>query len=348
MPRSARAWRTRCASTMRGRPCPCPCGSARTAARARSSSRPTPASPERVVATRRQGDRGRRRRGAADRAARLAGVGRDAGRRARGHARCAPRSGCASAGWRRPRWPSASARSRGRRPTRTSARRSTSSSTTPAAPSTSPQGAPLLQVPGEKQLALLRPARGRGGHLAVELPGRDPARHGRRRAGHGQRRRAQAGRAGARAARCCSSARCARRACRPTRSRCSRARATSAPRWCATRACTRSPSPARGPSAWRSSARPAQVRDGQKHLKRVIAEMGGKNCVIVDSDADLDEVVPALVTSAYLYAGQKCSAAARVLVPRGDPRRAAGAPRRRGRGARRRPGGAARRSTCRP
>jgi RHH-type proline utilization regulon transcriptional repressor/proline dehydrogenase/delta 1-pyrroline-5-carboxylate dehydrogenase len=58
----------------------------------------------------------------------------------------------------------------------------------------------------------------------------------------------------------------------------------------------------------------AAVREGQKHLKRVIAEMGGKNCVIVDSDADLDEVVPALVTSAYLYAGQKCSAAARVLV----------------------------------
>ena len=58
----------------------------------------------------------------------------------------------------------------------------------------------------------------------------------------------------------------------------------------------------------------AILREGQKHLKRVIAEMGGKNCVIVDSDADLDEVVPALVTSAYLYAGQKCSAAARVLV----------------------------------
>ena len=66
--------------------------------------------------------------------------------------------------------------------------------------------------------------------------------------------------------------------------------------------------------AWRSCARRRQVRPGQKHLKRVIAEMGGKNCVIVDSDADLDEVVPALVTSAYLYAGQKCSAAARVLV----------------------------------
>jgi RHH-type transcriptional regulator, proline utilization regulon repressor / proline dehydrogenase / delta 1-pyrroline-5-carboxylate dehydrogenase len=57
----------------------------------------------------------------------------------------------------------------------------------------------------------------------------------------------------------------------------------------------------------------AEVPPGQKHLKRVIAEMGGKNCVIVDSDADLDDVVPALVNSAFLYAGQKCSAAARVL-----------------------------------
>ena len=57
----------------------------------------------------------------------------------------------------------------------------------------------------------------------------------------------------------------------------------------------------------------AEVPPGQKHLKRVIAEMGGKNCVIVDSDADLDEVVPALVESAFDFAGQKCSAAARVL-----------------------------------
>jgi RHH-type proline utilization regulon transcriptional repressor/proline dehydrogenase/delta 1-pyrroline-5-carboxylate dehydrogenase len=42
--------------------------------------------------------------------------------------------------------------------------------------------------------------------------------------------------------------------------------------------------------------------------------MGGKNCVIVDSDADLDDTVPALVTSAFAYGGQKCSAASRVLV----------------------------------
>jgi len=57
----------------------------------------------------------------------------------------------------------------------------------------------------------------------------------------------------------------------------------------------------------------ADTPAAQKHLKRVIAEMGGKNCIIVDADADLDEVVPALVTSAFVYAGQKCSAAARVL-----------------------------------
>ncbi len=61
----------------------------------------------------------------------------------------------------------------------------------------------------------------------------------------------------------------------------------------------------------RTAAEPAE---GQVHIKRVIAELGGKNCVIVDSDADLDEAVPAIVSSAFVYAGQKCSAAARVLV----------------------------------
>jgi RHH-type proline utilization regulon transcriptional repressor/proline dehydrogenase/delta 1-pyrroline-5-carboxylate dehydrogenase len=53
---------------------------------------------------------------------------------------------------------------------------------------------------------------------------------------------------------------------------------------------------------------------GQKHIKRVVAELGGKNCVIVDADADLDEAVPGIVFSAFGYAGQKCSAAARVLA----------------------------------
>jgi RHH-type proline utilization regulon transcriptional repressor/proline dehydrogenase/delta 1-pyrroline-5-carboxylate dehydrogenase len=58
----------------------------------------------------------------------------------------------------------------------------------------------------------------------------------------------------------------------------------------------------------------ADTPDGQPHVKRVTAEMGGKNCAIVDSDADLDDVVPALVGSAFDFAGQKCSAASRVLV----------------------------------
>jgi RHH-type transcriptional regulator, proline utilization regulon repressor / proline dehydrogenase / delta 1-pyrroline-5-carboxylate dehydrogenase len=58
----------------------------------------------------------------------------------------------------------------------------------------------------------------------------------------------------------------------------------------------------------------AETPSDQSHVKRVVSEMGGKNCVIVDSDADLDEAVPAIVHSAFTYAGQKCSAAARVLV----------------------------------
>jgi RHH-type proline utilization regulon transcriptional repressor/proline dehydrogenase/delta 1-pyrroline-5-carboxylate dehydrogenase len=57
-----------------------------------------------------------------------------------------------------------------------------------------------------------------------------------------------------------------------------------------------------------------EVPPGGHHLKRVVAEMGGKNCVIVDADADLDDAVPGIVASAFGYAGQKCSAASRVLV----------------------------------
>ncbi len=53
---------------------------------------------------------------------------------------------------------------------------------------------------------------------------------------------------------------------------------------------------------------------GQHHLKRLVAEMGGKNCLIVDADADLDEVIPAAIDSAFGFAGQKCSAASRLIV----------------------------------
>ena len=52
----------------------------------------------------------------------------------------------------------------------------------------------------------------------------------------------------------------------------------------------------------------------QAHLKRVVCEMGGKNAVIVDADADLDEAVLGVVASAFGFAGQKCSACSRVIV----------------------------------
>jgi len=43
----------------------------------------------------------------------------------------------------------------------------------------------------------------------------------------------------------------------------------------------------------------------------VLAEMGGKNALVIDSDADLDVAVPAAVRSAFGYAGQRCSATSR-------------------------------------
>ncbi|HZA77113.1 MAG TPA: proline dehydrogenase family protein, partial [Acidimicrobiales bacterium] len=52
----------------------------------------------------------------------------------------------------------------------------------------------------------------------------------------------------------------------------------------------------------------------QRHVKRVIAEMGGKNALIIDDDADPDQAVPGAVVSAFGYAGQKCSAASRLVV----------------------------------
>lgn len=58
----------------------------------------------------------------------------------------------------------------------------------------------------------------------------------------------------------------------------------------------------------------AELQPGQKHLKRVIAEMGGKNAIIVDESADLDQAVQGVVYSAFGYSGQKCSACSRVIV----------------------------------
>jgi RHH-type proline utilization regulon transcriptional repressor/proline dehydrogenase/delta 1-pyrroline-5-carboxylate dehydrogenase len=58
----------------------------------------------------------------------------------------------------------------------------------------------------------------------------------------------------------------------------------------------------------------ASPAPGQGHVKRVVAEMGGKNALIVDDDADLDQAVPAALYSAFGFAGQKCSAASRLIV----------------------------------
>ncbi|HSU80689.1 MAG TPA: aldehyde dehydrogenase family protein, partial [Candidatus Angelobacter sp.] len=60
--------------------------------------------------------------------------------------------------------------------------------------------------------------------------------------------------------------------------------------------------------------RAAKVHPGQKWLKRVIAEMGGKDTVVVDQDADIDLAVQSIVYSAFGYAGQKCSAGSRAVV----------------------------------
>ena len=52
----------------------------------------------------------------------------------------------------------------------------------------------------------------------------------------------------------------------------------------------------------------------QRGIKKVIAELGGKNAIVVDEDADLDVAVAGVVRSAFGYAGQKCSACSRVYV----------------------------------
>ncbi|WP_298438769.1 L-glutamate gamma-semialdehyde dehydrogenase, partial [Geobacter sp.] len=63
--------------------------------------------------------------------------------------------------------------------------------------------------------------------------------------------------------------------------------------------------------------RAARVHPGQGNVKRVVCEMGGKNAIIIDDDADLDEAVPQVLASAFGFQGQKCSACSRVIVLEG-------------------------------
>ena len=60
--------------------------------------------------------------------------------------------------------------------------------------------------------------------------------------------------------------------------------------------------------------RSAVVQEGQQFLKRVIAEMGGKDAIVVDNNVDTDLAAEAIVTSAFGFSGQKCSACSRAIV----------------------------------
>ncbi len=58
----------------------------------------------------------------------------------------------------------------------------------------------------------------------------------------------------------------------------------------------------------------AEVQPGQKWLKRVVAEMGGKDGIVVDDEADLDAAALGVAQSAFGFGGQKCSACSRAIV----------------------------------
>ncbi len=58
----------------------------------------------------------------------------------------------------------------------------------------------------------------------------------------------------------------------------------------------------------------SRVAQGQRFVKHVVTELGGKNAILVDDDADLDAVVNGVLASAFSYQGQKCSAASRLII----------------------------------
>ncbi len=58
----------------------------------------------------------------------------------------------------------------------------------------------------------------------------------------------------------------------------------------------------------------AKVKPGQIWLKRVVAEMGGKDSIIVDEGVDLDEAAAGIIMAAYGFQGQKCSACSRAII----------------------------------
>ncbi len=67
----------------------------------------------------------------------------------------------------------------------------------------------------------------------------------------------------------------------------------------------------------RINERAAKAQPGQRWIKRVVAEMGGKDAIVVDTDCDLDKAVEGVLASAFGYQGQKCSACSRAIVVEG-------------------------------
>ena len=166
-----------------------------------------------------------------------------------------------------------------------------------------------------RQRAALRAARGGGDHPALELRAGDHGRHDLGGGRHREHRRAQALARRRRASRRSSSTCC-------TSSGCRRGSSTSCPGDALTvgetlvadrrtRFISFTGSKAVGLHINQVAAVPAP---GQRWIKRVIAELGGKDAIVVAGDADLDAAVEGVVASAFGFAGQKCSACSRAIV----------------------------------
>ncbi len=58
----------------------------------------------------------------------------------------------------------------------------------------------------------------------------------------------------------------------------------------------------------------ARLASGQRHIKHVVAELGGKNALVIDDDADVDAAIAGALHAAFSYGGQKCSALSRLII----------------------------------
>ena len=176
------------------------------------------------------------------------------------------------------------------------------------------QAEPPVQLPGERDTLALHPARRRRGDSAVEFPLRHHGRHDGRRDRHRQHGRPEAverfaddrGEVRGTARRSRHARR--RRELLPRLRRELRRRAGGA----SEDALHRFHRLARGRTAHQRARRAAAP--GQIWIKRTILEMGGKDAIIVDADADIDAAVEGVAAAAFGFQGQKCSACSRAIV----------------------------------